>query len=491
MSPSAIQSPVGRLGRLTLVLGALLLSDSGHAAAGFGFISTESPSRDQVIDPQPDGSVRVAWIVKSDGRNRVLVSDFRFGKEAGPVTELFSTSRTIWGLKLETSTDGSPILAVIDGPSGAYRARILKFDPEFVLQAQTTWASKVNVLQKGRMLSESGKLHLAQCLNDANGRFFDIEPLSGKPWYTIQYQRTNDWHWESYPGNYYNYKNYTKLPPRAVSGIDSAMTSDGKVTALYDFGGIRMRCFSSDGTVLKSMKIDGRPYSGFQKLAKTSVDVLDEGSALLAGEWHDYVFNGLTLVMKSSENYYRGLRADGTATPSIRLNPQSTKPDIQDTPTVALSTTGGGAVAWAVRGSRESSVWLQRLDHNLEAFEPPRLVDGRPGFMTDKPFPRTDPRGRIILSWRCTSTTEMPSEVGILDLSVLERGPAGPRLRRMESGFELTWDSPPACEVTLWHSRTLDSGHAVPLCTEMSACGVRTMEHEPDGRAGFYWLTSK
>lgn len=460
-----------------------------QAAPGFGFVPTGSPPYAQVIDPEPDGSVFVGWVDNSTAQKRVKVSTWSKGGGSSSSTDLHVTSRKIWGLKLESAVDRKRILCVLDGPYGAYRTRVKRFDDAFNLEAQIHWASDVNVLPIGRMLGGQDELVLSRCLNTAWGRRINTATLRADPWFVVQYERPAGETWGEYTGNYYDYS--TTLPPRGVSGIDSVMGSDGSITTLYDFGGIRMRRFNRNGQVISTMKIDGRPYSGFQKLAKTSLDILDDQTTLLAWEWHDYYFNGYSLVTVGAVNCFRGIRADGSTTQVLRLLPESTKPDIQDTPTAGLRFDGTGAIAWTERTAQGARVWIQRLNDQLEPEEPARVVDARPGFNFDKPMLRSDGAGQLYLSWRCTSTTGGSSEIGLMDLRCLEDAPASPVIEQVEGGFRINWNSPPASEVTLWHSDSLDRAQAVPIRIEQSLPGPRTMTFSPSSPRGFFWLSTK
>ncbi|MEM1085618.1 MAG: hypothetical protein AAGI48_16020 [Verrucomicrobiota bacterium] len=452
------------------------------AGAGFGYLELEAPPVDFAITPIGGSQVQVAWIEQGASENAIRVEAYRDGFAPGaPLREIFSTTRPIRSLKLERDEAGRYFLCLTDGVEGSYLTRLLRYDADFVEEDRIEWTSFGAAPAPGRMLN-AGMLLLGVNELAATGRFIETDPLRSRLPFTIQ----NYGVYDPQPDSPYN--EVQKIP---VAGLDTAITDEGAVDAVYILGWLKFRRFSSVPLGQKFLILDAPPLSPHYKTGRCAISVNASRTSLLAWEWHEYGFDGVQLVNHRSTPAFRAIRPNGTKTGTVFLEPWSTSSDLNDRPAVALRDDGSAVIAWTVRTESGVAVWLQRLDTDLNPYEAPRRVDGRPGVVCERPTIKAGPDGGLFLAWRCTPVAGGGAQIGLLELSQLDRALAMPVVTVEDGMVRIDWKNPPATRSTLWHAPDLTGASAHPMGSEVSLPGAACIEHEKSDKAGFYWVESE
>jgi|GEM_PF-6865980 len=472
-------------GALALAL-AVLSGPPAVAADGFGSVTPAVSPRVQVVAPAAGRRVVVAWIERGESVHRVRVADYPDGADGRVIVRtVYGTPHVLWSLKLEAAADGSFYLALSESLGNDVVTRVLRLDGELAELDRVHWFTTTTFLPAGRMLDASGHLFLGIDGLTARGRFIDVPALRLGPTFVVQYQLNDDKSNEPYYGD-----DDTGIPLVWVTGLDTAIAPDGTGTAVYEFGRIRLRRYAPNRRLLQTLLLDRAPWTPLIRTGETAVAV-NGRETLLAWEWHAYRFVNDRFLASPSIPAVKAVLSDGRLTPTLRLEPSSQVPELDDRPAVGLRPDGSGAVAWTERTLEGSRVWLQRLGEGLAPLEAARVVDSRPGFDSDRPMLRSDAEGDLLLSWCATHRGEGPDQIGLLDVAGAGLPGPPPRVAWDGETVRIDWDSPAASRVTLWFSPDLDAGSAVALCLEESLPGPRSFEHTPESPKGFYWLSAE
>lgn len=452
-------------------------------AQGFGFLPLDSPPVQFVITPTADSRVVVAWIQDGASSDSILTEEYRGGFPKLPAPqEVYTTTRRLFSLKLEANEEDDHFLCLTEGFGNSYTTRLLRFDQDFVEEERLHWNAVSSFSTPGRMLGPDNRLMIGSSMDSAFGRFVDGKPLSSELPFYIQ-----EAGYDPTPDNP-DYGDDTVTIP--VVGLDSAIEDDGSVSASFFINRLRLKRFNANKSIDSIVLLDTPSFSTNYKTPRSALAVNASKTTLLAWQWNEFNFAGLQVVNLKSTHYFRAVFADDSKTDTVTLTPASTISDLNDRPTVGIRPDGSGAIAWTVRTADGTSVWIQRLDTNLHAFEPSRRVDARPGYLTDLPMIQRDRSGKLYLGWRCTPINGEGAEIGLLELDQLDQALTPPKVTPASNAVRIDWECRPASETMLFHSPDLNREGTTPLHSTSSISGPTSFEHETSAKSGFYWLQS-
>ena len=449
---------------------------------GFGYLDLEALPPGYEITPMGDSRVVVTWIDAVNFGRSVLIDEYRNGFQPdSQAREIYSSSFKLTAVKHEINGDEHHFLSVTKQNS-SFWSQLLHYDPEYRELAQDNIPALSSYAPPGRMLGPDDRLFVSSSNTSCSGRFVEGSTLSSG--FPIIFQKPTTI--SSDPGN-------TKADSRTIyaTGLDTAIESDGSVTALYVYNWLRLKRYRADKRLEESLLLDRPPFTYFTRTGMTSVAVNENRTTLMAWEWHEHTLINDDLIRFPSIPAFRAIRPDGTMTATVNLVPASPSSDHHDRPAAAIRPDGTGAVAWTVRSSDTSEVWLQRLDAEQEAYEPARLVDARPDFHTDKPLIKSDKEGNLFLAWRCKAVEADEAQIGILELSQIDAPPSPPRISCVEGKVRIDWENRPATRNSLWYSCDLSPDHAVQIHQDEAMPGPCHHEQPMDSTSGFYWLRSE